>query len=100
MQVHRPAATETFTSDSTGRAPSCTCRGSSVQAWGEPWTGNIGTEWMVPDFFIEMTRNLERAGFDALETAMIAAFPATSRWRQAVLNPPFESNEAVLFRRM
>ena len=39
-------------------------QGSSVQAWGEPWTGNIGTEWMVPDFFIEMTRNLERAGFD------------------------------------
>lgn len=41
----------------------------------------------------------ERAGFDILESAMIAAFPATSRWRQAVLNPPFESNETVLFRR-
>ncbi|WP_198376227.1 NtaA/DmoA family FMN-dependent monooxygenase [Neoroseomonas rubea] len=39
-------------------------QGSSVQAWGEPWTGNIGTEWMVPNFFIEMTRNLERACFD------------------------------------
>jgi len=39
-------------------------QGSSVQSWGEPWTGNIGTEWMVPEFFIEMTRNLERAGFD------------------------------------
>jgi len=39
-------------------------QGSSVQAWGESWTGNIGTEWMVPEFFIEMTRNLERAGFD------------------------------------
>jgi hypothetical protein len=39
-------------------------QGSSVQAWGEPWTGNIGTEWMVPEFFIEMTRNLERACFD------------------------------------
>ena len=39
-------------------------QGSSVQAWGEPWTGNIGTEWMVPDFFIEMTRNLQRAAFD------------------------------------
>lgn len=39
-------------------------QGSSVQGWGEPWTGNIGTEWMVPEFFIEMTRNLERAGFD------------------------------------
>jgi hypothetical protein len=39
-------------------------QGSSVQAWGELWTGNIGTEWMVPDFFIEMTKNLERACFD------------------------------------
>lgn len=39
-------------------------QGSSAQAWGEPWSGNIGTEWMVPDFFVEMTRNLERAGFD------------------------------------
>ena len=39
-------------------------QGSSAQAWGEPWSGNIGTEWMVPDFFIEMTKNLERACFD------------------------------------
>ncbi len=39
-------------------------QGSSAQAWGEPWTGNIGTEWMVPEFVIEMTRNLERACFD------------------------------------
>lgn len=39
-------------------------QGSSVQAWGEPWTGNIGSEWMVPEFFIEMARNLERACFD------------------------------------
>jgi FMN-dependent oxidoreductase (nitrilotriacetate monooxygenase family) len=39
-------------------------QGSSVQAWGEDWTGNIGTEWMVPEFFIEMTKNLERACFD------------------------------------
>ncbi|MFC3126489.1 NtaA/DmoA family FMN-dependent monooxygenase [Pseudoroseomonas globiformis] len=39
-------------------------QGSSVQAWGEPWTGNIGQEWMQPEFFTEMTRNLERACFD------------------------------------
>jgi FMN-dependent oxidoreductase (nitrilotriacetate monooxygenase family) len=39
-------------------------QGSSVQAWGEPWTGNIGREWMVPKFFIEMAQSLERAGFD------------------------------------
>jgi FMN-dependent oxidoreductase (nitrilotriacetate monooxygenase family) len=39
-------------------------QGSSVQAWGEPWTGSIGRDWRVPDLFIEMTRSLERACFD------------------------------------
>ena len=33
-------------------------QGSSVQAWGEPWTGNIGTDWMVPEFFVGMAREL------------------------------------------
>lgn len=39
-------------------------QGSSVQAWGEPWTGHIGTSWMVPDLFLDMARGLERACFD------------------------------------
>jgi FMN-dependent oxidoreductase (nitrilotriacetate monooxygenase family) len=39
-------------------------QGSSVQAWGEPWTGHIGTTWMVPDLFLDMARCLERACFD------------------------------------
>ena len=39
-------------------------QGSSVQAWGEPWTGAIGRDWRVPDLFVEMTRALERACFD------------------------------------
>jgi hypothetical protein len=39
-------------------------QGSSAQAWGEPWTGGIGAEWMQPDLFIEMARSLERACFD------------------------------------
>lgn len=39
-------------------------QGSSVQAWGEPWTGHIGTTWMVPDLFLDMARSLERACFD------------------------------------
>ena len=39
-------------------------QGSSVQAWGEPWTGSIGRDWRVPDLFVEMTRALERACFD------------------------------------
>src|SRR3954471_1236507 len=39
-------------------------QGSSVQAWGEPWTGAIGRDWMVPDLFCDMARALERACFD------------------------------------
>lgn len=39
-------------------------QGSSVQAWGEPWTGHIGTTWMQPDLFLDMARQLERACFD------------------------------------
>ena len=39
-------------------------QGSSVQAWGEPFTGAIGRDWMVPDLFIDMARALERACFD------------------------------------
>lgn len=39
-------------------------QGSSVQAWGEPWTGAIGRDWMVPEMFCDMARALERACFD------------------------------------
>ncbi|HTI79266.1 MAG TPA: NtaA/DmoA family FMN-dependent monooxygenase [Acetobacteraceae bacterium] len=39
-------------------------QGSSVQAWGESWTGHIGTTWMVPELFVDMARCLERACFD------------------------------------
>src|SRR5580698_6724662 len=39
-------------------------QGSSVQAWGEPWTGHIGTTWQQPDLFLDMARCLERACFD------------------------------------
>ena len=39
-------------------------QGSSVQAWGEPWTGRIGETWMVPEFFVDVARALERACFD------------------------------------
>lgn len=40
--------------------------GSSVQAWGEPWTGAIGRDWRVPELFCDMARALERACFDYL----------------------------------
>jgi FMN-dependent oxidoreductase (nitrilotriacetate monooxygenase family) len=39
-------------------------QGSSAQAWGEPWTGHIGRNWMVPELFTDMARCLERACFD------------------------------------
>ncbi len=39
-------------------------QGSSVQAWGERWTGNISEEWMVPDLFLELARSMDRACFD------------------------------------
>ena len=39
-------------------------QGSSVQAWGEAWTGHIGDSWMVPDLFLDVARSLERACFD------------------------------------
>src|ERR1700728_128870 len=39
-------------------------QGSSVQAWGEPWTGHIGTSWERPELFLDMARSLERACFD------------------------------------
>jgi FMN-dependent oxidoreductase (nitrilotriacetate monooxygenase family) len=39
-------------------------QGSSIQAWKEPWTGNISEEWMTADLFLDLARNIERAGFD------------------------------------
>jgi FMN-dependent oxidoreductase (nitrilotriacetate monooxygenase family) len=39
-------------------------QGSSAQAWGEAWTGHIGTNWQNPEFFLDMARTLERACFD------------------------------------
>ncbi len=39
-------------------------QGSSAQAWGEPWTGAIGRDWMQPDLVVDIARALERACFD------------------------------------
>src|ERR1700712_931776 len=41
-------------------------QGSSIQAWGEPWTGNISEEWGSAELFLDLARNIERAGFDYL----------------------------------
>ena len=39
-------------------------QGSSIQAWGEPWTGNISDDWMSCDMFLDLARGCERACFD------------------------------------
>ena len=41
-------------------------QGSSIQAWGADWTGNISEEWMGAGMFLDLARNIERAGFDYL----------------------------------
>jgi len=41
-----------------------------------------------------------RAGFQALEAAMRAAFPNTATWRECITLTPGERNETVLFRRI
>lgn len=37
---------------------------SHAQAWGMPWSGNIGREWSKPDLYVAAARELERACFD------------------------------------
>lgn len=41
-------------------------QGSSIQAWGSNWTGNISEEWMSASMFVDLARNIERSGFDYL----------------------------------
>jgi FMN-dependent oxidoreductase (nitrilotriacetate monooxygenase family) len=39
-------------------------QGSSIQAWGESWTGNISEDWMSCDMFLDLARGCERACMD------------------------------------
>jgi FMN-dependent oxidoreductase (nitrilotriacetate monooxygenase family) len=41
-------------------------QGSSIQAWGEQWTGNISEEWGSAEMFLDLARAIERACFDYL----------------------------------
>ena len=41
-------------------------QGSSIQAWGEQWTGNVSEEWMSAGMFVDLARSIERACFDYL----------------------------------
>ena len=35
-----------------------------VQSWNGTWSGEGGNEWNHPDLYVDMTKSLERAGFD------------------------------------
>jgi alkanesulfonate monooxygenase SsuD/methylene tetrahydromethanopterin reductase-like flavin-dependent oxidoreductase (luciferase family) len=39
-------------------------QGSSIQAWGESWTGNISDDWMSCDMFLDLARGCEQASMD------------------------------------
>ncbi|RAH97377.1 FMNH2-dependent monooxygenase [Acuticoccus sediminis] len=39
-------------------------QGFGVQGWGAPWSGVTHMEWMQPDPYIDMAKQLERASFD------------------------------------
>src|SRR6202011_2075710 len=41
-------------------------KGYSVHGWNQPWTGNIGDDWMEPDLYMDLARALERACFDCM----------------------------------
>jgi FMN-dependent oxidoreductase (nitrilotriacetate monooxygenase family) len=41
-------------------------QGSSIQAWGADWTGNVAEEWMSAEMFVDLARAIERAKFDYL----------------------------------
>ncbi|MEJ0017748.1 MAG: NtaA/DmoA family FMN-dependent monooxygenase [Acetobacteraceae bacterium] len=41
-------------------------QGSSIQAWGEPWTDSITNDWMSADMFMDLARGCERACMDYL----------------------------------
>jgi len=55
-------------------------QGSSVQAWGEPWTGRVGESWMQPKLFIDVAQALERACFDYRRKLRRRSGPANRHW--------------------
>jgi FMN-dependent oxidoreductase (nitrilotriacetate monooxygenase family) len=38
--------------------------GSNGHGWGHAWAGNVGTEWMTPDQYVFVARELERGCLD------------------------------------
>lgn len=82
--------------------------GPAFVAWqtvAEIW--GCKADVLTPDeAFLEFSSNGQRIsvreqqpGFDQLELAMVAAFPATANWRQSVLQPAFDRWGTLLYRR-
>jgi len=59
-------------------------KGYSPHNWNQPWSGNIGSDWMEPDLYMDLARALERACFDCLileDGSFIAdAFQGSPEW--------------------
>jgi FMN-dependent oxidoreductase (nitrilotriacetate monooxygenase family) len=59
-------------------------KGYSVHGWNQSWSGDIGTEWMEPDLYMDLARGLERACFDCLvieDGSFISdAYQGSSEW--------------------
>ncbi|MCF7548400.1 NtaA/DmoA family FMN-dependent monooxygenase [Pseudonocardia sp. WMMC193] len=62
-------------------------------AWNKPWAGNAGRSWANGDFYLDMARQLDRAGFDFVmledSTALSDTFGGTfeAELRQLVRAP-------------
>jgi hypothetical protein len=82
--------------------------GSDVIAWqsvSEIWGYKVDL-LTTDEAFIEFVAagqsfavSEEAMGFEALESAMVAAFPSTAAWREVVLHPAFAANRTLLYRR-
>ena len=79
-------------------------QGSSVQAWGENWTGHIGESWMQPELFLDMARSLERACFDYIlledsseQAALQTALDAVARRNHLTRGSLSKSSNAIRF---
>ncbi len=58
--------------------------GFGVHGWNQPWSGNIASEWMKPDLYVDLGRSLERAGFDYIMledgSLMPDSYKGTPEW--------------------
>ena len=59
-------------------------QGYGVHGWNQPWTGNIASDWMKPDIYVDLARSLERACFDyiMLEDGQLVpdSYGSSSEW--------------------